>query len=89
MCGAALWPLRLNDGIVNRGSSALVGTSSYSAPAMRYRSSHQPHIYKQVLPAAARSRHARDAWLQKRARSDGNIFQVRARVIRFKSALLS
>lgn len=27
--------------------SSLVGTSAYSAPAMRYRSSHQPHIYKQ------------------------------------------
>jgi hypothetical protein len=43
---------------------------------MRYRSSHQPHIYKQVLPPAAQSQQPRDAWLQHRARADGNIFQV-------------
>jgi hypothetical protein len=56
---------------------------------MRYRSSHQPHIYKQVPPPAARSQQPRDAWLQHRARSDGNIFQVqcRALIICLKSAL--
>jgi hypothetical protein len=71
-----LWPSPLNHDAVNRRSSSLVGTSAYSAPAMRYRGSHQPHIYKQVPPPAARSQQPRDAWLQHRARSDGNIFQV-------------
>ncbi len=39
--------------------SSLADTSFYRAPAIRFRSSHQPHIYK-----------------QKRARSDGNVFQA-------------